>query len=84
MPNAFPAVSKSACSPREDDLSPSLSRPHSGVFRTGHPNRKQPSEPQNHKIKREENEEADLTTKLALDNESDEIVREVTAITKRT
>jgi len=29
----------------------------------------QPSEPQNRKIKREENEEADLTTKLALDNE---------------
>jgi hypothetical protein len=46
-------------------------RPHSGVFRTGHPNRKQPSEPQNHKIKREENEEADLTTKLALDSQRD-------------
>src|SRR5262249_7011035 len=42
-----------------------------------HPNRKQPSDPQEEKIEREENDEADITTKLALDNEPDEIVSKV-------
>src|SRR5262249_2319920 len=53
-----------------------------GAFRLRHPDRKQPPEPQHHTIKHEEKEEADITTKLALDNEPDQIVREGTPIMK--
>jgi len=48
------------------------------VLGLGHPNRKHPSEPEGQKIKREENDEAHVITKRALDNESDEISCEVT------
>jgi hypothetical protein len=49
-----------------------------GVLGLRHPNRKQPRNPQKQKIEREENNEADMTTKLVLDDEPDEIGKEIT------
>jgi hypothetical protein len=44
----------------------------------GHPNRKEPSDPQHQGIEREKDDETGVATKLTFDNESDEIVSEVT------
>jgi hypothetical protein len=44
----------------------------------GHPNRKEPSDPQHQGIEREKDDETGVATKLTLDNEPDEIVSEVT------
>ena len=44
----------------------------------GHPNRKEPSDPQHKGIEREKDDEAGVATKLTLNNEPDEIVCEVT------
>ena len=42
-----------------------------------HPNRKEPSGPQHQGIEREKDDETGVATKLTLDNEPDEIIREV-------
>jgi len=49
-----------------------------GLLGLRHPNRKPPREPQGKSIKCKENDEAGVPTKLALDNEPDEISREAT------
>jgi hypothetical protein len=48
------------------------------VLGCGHPNRKEPSDPQHHGVEREKDDETGVATKLTLDNEPDEIVSKVT------
>jgi len=48
------------------------------VLGGGHPNRKEPCNPQHQGIEREKDDETGVATKLTLDNQTDKIVSEVT------